>query len=323
MKEEKLTAKEKAAITRDLFERYRRGETSQTENEVIESLESAFIPKKEFEITDELIDELNTETTDFIFRKIENPKKRRLSPILIGSVASIALLVIGIFVFYKPQSQQTKDNEIQYVATDAIKNITLSDGSQIILNSGTRLRENSREVWLDEGEAFFNVKPDANNPFVVHLRNDLKVRVLGTSFTIQTYEELPLQEVSVLSGKVNVSIQNSPSIELIANQQAIYNVTEKELSKKTTNSAQKAAWRLGTIVLENGTAEELRLRIRQLYDKNIVFENQPEAMSINITLDKTAALNEIADEIATLYDLSYQIADDKIVFQSQNATELP
>ncbi|HBK41218.1 MAG TPA: hypothetical protein DDZ57_06550 [Porphyromonadaceae bacterium] len=323
MKEEKLTAKEKAAITRDLFERYRRGETSQTENEVIESLESAFIPKKEFEITDELIDELNTETTDFIFRKIENPKKRRLSPILIGSVASIPLLVIGIFVFYKPQSQQTKDNEIQYVATDAIKNITLSDGSQIILNSGTRLRENSREVWLDEGEAFFNVKPDANNPFVVHLRNDLKVRVLGTSFTIQTYEELPLQEVSVLSGKVNVSIQNSPSIELIANQQAIYNVTEKELSKKTTNSAQKAAWRSGTIVLENGTAEELRLRIRQLYDKNIVFENQPEAMSINITLDKTAALNEIADEIATLYDLSYQIADDKIVFQSQNATELP
>ena len=323
MKEEKLTAKEKAAITRDLFERYRRGETSQTENEVIESLESAFIPKKEFEITDELIDELNTETTDFIFRKIENPKKRRLSPILIGSVASIALLVIGIFVFYKPQSQQTKDNEIQYVATGAIKNITLSDGSQIILNSGTRLRENSREVWLDEGEAFFNVKPDANNPFVVHLRNDLKVRVLGTSFTIQTYEELPLQEVSVLSGKVNVSIQNSPSIELIANQQAIYNVTEKELSKKTTNSAQKAAWRSGTIVLENGTAEELRLRIRQLYDKNIVFENQPEAMSINITLDKTAALNEIADEIATLYDLSYQIADDKIVFQSQNATELP
>ena len=323
MKEEKLTAKEKAAITRDLFERYRRGETSQTENEVIESLESAFIPKKEFEITDELIDELNTETTDFIFRKIENPKKRRLSPILIGSVASIALLVIGIFVFYKPQSPQTKDDKTQYIATDAIKNITLSDGSQIILNSGTRLRENSREVWLDEGEAFFNVKPDANNPFVVHLRNDLKVRVLGTSFTIQTYEELPLQEVSVLSGKVNVSIQNSPSIELIANQQAIYNVTEKELSKKTTNSAQKAARRSGTIVLENGTAEELRLRIRQLYDKNIVFENQPEAMSINITLDKTAALNEIADEIATLYDLSYQIADDKIVFQSQNATELP
>ncbi len=323
MKEEKLTAKEKAAITRDLFERYRRGETSQTENEVIESLESAFIPKKEFEITDELIDELNTETTDFIFRKIENPKKRRLSPILIGSVASIALLIIGIFVFYKPQSPQTKDDKTQYIATDAIKNITLSDGSQIILNSGTTLRENSREVWLDEGEAFFNVKPDADNPFVIHLRNNLTVRVLGTNFTIQSYAELPLQEISVLSGKVNVSAQNNQSVELVANQQATYNVSEKELSKKTTNSAQKAAWRTGTIILENATADELRMRIRQLYNKNIVFENQPETMSINITLDKTTAINEIADEIATLYDLFYQIADDKIVFQSQNAKELP
>ena len=323
MKEEKLTAKEKSAITRDLFERYRRGETSQTENEVIESLESAFIPKKEFEITDELIDELNTETTDFIFRKIENPKKRRLSPILIGSVASIALLIIGIFVFYKPQSPQTKDDKTQYIATDAIKNITLSDGSQIILNSGTTLRENSREVWLDEGEAFFNVKSDADNPFVIHLRNNLTVRVLGTNFTIQSYAELPLQEISVLSGKVNVSAQNNQSVELVANQQATYNVSEKELSKKTTNSAQKAAWRTGTIILENATADELRMRIRQLYNKNIVFENQPETMSINITLDKTTAINEIADEIATLYDLFYQIADDKIVFQSQNAKELP
>ncbi len=323
MKEEKLSAKEKSAITRDLFERYRRGETSQTENEVIESLESAFIPKKEFEITDELIDELNTETTDFIFRKIENPKKRRLSPILIGSVASIALLIIGIFVFYKPQSPQTKDDKTQYIATDAIKNITLSDGSQIILNSGTTLRENSREVWLDEGEAFFNVKPDADNPFVIHLRNNLTVRVLGTNFTIQSYAELPLQEISVLSGKVNVSAQNNQSVELVANQQATYNVSEKELSKKTTNSAQKAAWRTGTIILENATADELRMRIRQLYNKNIVFENQPETMSINITLDKTTAINEIADEIATLYDLFYQIADDKIVFQSQNAKELP
>jgi len=323
MKEEKLSAKEKSAITRDLFERYRRGETSQTENEVIESLESAFIPKKEFEITDELIDELNTETTDFIFRKIENPKKRRLSPILIGSVASIALLIIGIFVFYKPQSPQTKDDKTQYIATDAIKNITLSDGSQIILNSGTTLRENSREVWLDEGEAFFNVKPDADNPFVIHLRNNLTVRVLGTNFTIQSYAELPFQEISVVSGKVNVSTQNNQSVELVANQQATYSIAEKKLIKESINGTQKAAWLTGTIILENATADELRMRIRQLYNKNIVFENQPETMSINITLDKTTAINEIADEIATLYDLSYQIADDKIVFQSQNAKELP
>ncbi|HMM18022.1 MAG TPA: FecR domain-containing protein, partial [Petrimonas sp.] len=177
MKEEKLSAKEKAAITRDLFERYRRGETSQTENEIIESLESTVIPEKEFEITDELLDKLETETTDFIFKKVEKPKKRILSPVLIGAVASIALLVIGIFVFYKPQPSQHRVFNKQHIATNSIKNIKLSDGSEIILNSGTTLRENSREVWLEEGEAFFDVRSDVNQPFVVHLRDGVTVRV--------------------------------------------------------------------------------------------------------------------------------------------------
>ncbi|MFA7154374.1 MAG: FecR domain-containing protein [Proteiniphilum sp.] len=322
MEEEKLSAKEKAAITRDLFERYRRGETSQTENEIIESLESTVIPEKEFEITDELLDKLETETTDFIFKKVEKPKKRILSPVLIGSVASIALLVIGIFVFYKPQPSQDRVFNKQHIATNSIKNIKLSDGSEIILNSGTTLRETSREVWLEEGEVFFNVKPNNNQPFIVHLRDGLTVKVLGTSFTVQSYSELPFQEISVVSGKVNVSTQNNQSVELIANQQATYSVTEKELSKKSVNGMWKAGWRTGTIVLENATTEELRLRIRQLYNKNIVFESRTDTMSINITLDQTTVINEVADEIAFLYDLSYRITDDKIVFYPKNAEDV-
>jgi len=321
--EEELSAKEKAAIIRSLFERYRRGETSQAENEVVESLESSIIPQKKFKITDELIDELDDEITDFIFQKIGKPKKHKFSPAFIGSAAGIALLIIGIFVFYRPQHQQTEDHEREYTAIDAIENITLSDGSEIILNSGTTLRERAREVWLDEGEAFFNVKPDATHPFIVHLHNGITVRVLGTSFTILSYMELPFQEISVLSGKVNVSTQHNQSMELITNQQARYGITEKKLSKESTNSTRKAAWRKGTIVLENATADELRLRIRQLYHKNVVFESQPETMSINMTLDKTSAISEIADEIAALYDLYYRITDNKIVFQSINVTELP
>ena len=320
MKVEKLSAKEKAAITRDLFERYRRGETSLVENEVIESLESAFIPEKEFEITDELIDELDAETTDFIFKKIEKPKRRTLSPVLIGSVARIALLIIGFFVLYKPNSSPLITTEQEYLTTDTIKNITLSDGSEIILNSGTTLRENSREVWLDEGEAFFDVKPD-KKPFIVYLRNGLKIQVLGTSFAVQSYSELPFQEISVVSGKVNVSTQSNQKVELETNEKAVYR--NAKLSKQTTNAEQKVSWRTGTVVLENATAEELRLRIRQLYHKNIVFENQPETMSINITFDKTTPINEIVGEIAALYNFTYQVADDKIVFQSQDVAELP
>ncbi|MDO5524054.1 MAG: FecR domain-containing protein [Bacteroidia bacterium] len=310
MKEEKLSAKEKAAITRDLFERYRRGETSPIENEVIESLEPAFIPEKEFEISDELLDTLETETTDFIFKRIEKPKKRTLSPVLIGAVASIALLVVGLFLFQKNNTSK------KLVAETAIENITLADGSQIILNAGTAISYNSaREVWLHEGEACFDVTADSLKPFLVHLRDGLSVRVLGTSFTIQSYAELPFLEVAVLSGKVKVSTRDKQSAELVADEKAVYR--DAKLSQQPTNAQQKALWRTGTVVLENASFAELRLRIRQLFGKTIVFERVPENISIHTILHKEASAEEIAREIATLYGFAYRVSADEIVFYPQ------
>ncbi len=315
MEKKDLTAKEKAGITRDLFERYREGETSQGENEVIESLEPMFIPEKEFEVTDSLIDELEAETADFIFQKIDGRKRRGLLPLLVGSVASIALLTVIVWVLYSPYRGGGKVAEKQHVATDAIKEVILSDGSEVVLNVGTTLREGSREVWLEEGEAFFNIKPDAKRPFAVYLRNGLTVNVVGTSFTIQSYSQLPFQEISVVSGKVNVSTQANQTVQLVADQQATYSEAEKKLSTSSVNGRQKAAWRTGTVLLKNASAEELTLRIRQLYDKNIVFEGYSDAIAINIAFDKTMPVTEVAAEIATLYNFSYRVEKDQIVFR--------
>lgn len=323
MEKDKLSANEKAGITRDLFERYREGETSRGENEVIESLEPMFIPEKEFEVTDSLIDELEAETADFIFQKIDGRKRRGLLPLLVGSVASIALLTVIVWVLYSPYRGGGKVAEKQHVATDAIKEVILSDGSEVVLNVGTTLREGSREVWLEEGEAFFNIKPDAKRPFAVYLRNGLTVNVVGTSFTIQSYSQLPFQEVSVVSGKVNVSTQANQTVQLVADQQATYSEAEKKLSTASVNGRQKAAWRTGAVLLKNASAEELTLRIRQLYDKNIVFEGYSDAIAINIAFDKTMPVTEVAAEIATLYNFSYRVEEDKIVFRPKNDGGLP
>jgi Fe2+-dicitrate sensor, membrane component len=331
-----LSAKEKAMITRDLFERFRQGATTQEENEVIESLEKKFIPEKEMEITNKLIRELDNETKDFIFRqtgvRIENPKppvkKRILSPVFIGSVAGIVLLVTGVFLFYKQHNSASgfpSPPIVQrHIAATAIENITLPDGSQVVLNTGSMLSLHedamdgkTREVWLDEGEAFFNVKSDDTKPFFIHLRGGLTVRVLGTIFTIQSYEELPFQEISVLTGKVKVETSDNKGVELTSNQKATYHVAENELSTETVNSVQKASWRTGTIILENATLDELRFRIGRQYDKRVIFEEQPETMSVNITLNKETSPDEVAAEIAALYGLSYRLTAEEIIFYSK------
>ncbi|MBN1905976.1 MAG: FecR domain-containing protein, partial [Deltaproteobacteria bacterium] len=64
--------------------------------------------------------------------------------------------------------------------------VFLADGTQVRLNSGSRLvyppqfSENKREVYL-EGEGLFNVKNNEDRPFYVQT-DKFKVQVLGTTF---------------------------------------------------------------------------------------------------------------------------------------------
>ena len=85
------------------------------------------------------------------------------------------------------------------------RTIALRDGSKIELNTATAVRTaagpNPREVWLEKGEAYFDIvhRPDA--PFVVHA-GPRTVTVLGTRFIVRRDDEKVT--VAVLSGRVRV-----------------------------------------------------------------------------------------------------------------------
>jgi ferric-dicitrate binding protein FerR (iron transport regulator) len=87
--------------------------------------------------------------------------------------------------------------------------ITLSDGSHVVLASGSFLRvpagfgAHTREVEL-EGEAYFTVMHDAAQPFTVHTAHAV-ARDIGTAFNVRAYPELPTVEVAVTDGVVALS----------------------------------------------------------------------------------------------------------------------
>jgi transmembrane sensor len=85
------------------------------------------------------------------------------------------------------------------------KTVTLADESQVQLNTATRLRasvtDTERVVWLDAGEAYFEVAHQAGRPFVVYAE-DRRVTVLGTKFSVRRMGADV--KVTVLEGKVRV-----------------------------------------------------------------------------------------------------------------------
>jgi transmembrane sensor len=104
-------------------------------------------------------------------------------------------------------------SEIISTPNQVINEYILPDGSVVALNSNSKLvfpkqfKGDTREVTI-EGEAFFDVKPNAEKPFIINAGN-AQVKVVGTSFNVCAYPETETVEVVVETGKVQVISKNN------------------------------------------------------------------------------------------------------------------
>lgn len=143
----------------------------------------------------------------------------------LGIAASLIFAISIGLLFYKSAFQSKKLFDTAQVqeqpgvemtnTTDKPQDIHLTDGTIVNLQPNSTLTfsekagEHKRVVYL-KGEGFFKVKRDTTKPFYVYAGN-LVTEVLGTSFTVKSYENDKTAEVVVVSGKVKV--YNAPHTE--------------------------------------------------------------------------------------------------------------
>lgn len=159
-----------------------------------------------------------------------------------------------------------------------IKIVTLSDGTKIWLNAGSRLtypaafHGNKREVSLD-GEAYFDVAHNASAPFVVH-SGHVTTRVLGTRFNISAYQGERNIIVSVDQGKVGVSADEDDPVRdvllVMPRQQAVYNKLTRALVRDESAALQDpASWKEGKLIYRNAPLPEIIDDIQRMYNVEI------------------------------------------------------
>lgn len=135
--------------------------------------------------------------------------------------------------------------------------LTLADGSVVALNTDTllsvRLTDRERTVWLQRGEALFQVKQDSARPFIVRANNGY-ARAIGTRFDVLAQSGTVM--VSVLEGRVQVSGQDAPTpaanasaMVLQAGQATAYESSGKVLSPEPMQASTEriTAWREGKL----------------------------------------------------------------------------
>ncbi|RPD41120.1 FecR family protein [Chitinophaga barathri] len=161
--------------------------------------------------------------------------------------------------------------------------IELADGTKVWLNSTTRFRfpfhfnGETREVYIDKGEAYFQVAQNANKPFTVHTPSG-PVKVLGTEFNVNAYAEEKVI-TSLVSGKVAVS-NGARTIELAPGTEAV--AQSGELTRnRDFDMTNTLSWREGIHYFNNTTITEVGVMLKRWFDVDLVIDN-PHAAGIEI-----------------------------------------
>lgn len=154
-------------------------------------------------------------------------KKRKRKQLKWWLSAAAILILLGLSFYFNqgPQKNnvvQEKLSGLNNIATpaDTRLKIELPDGSTVWINEDSRLTYNSktfgtseREVFL-QGEAYFEVRPNAKLPFSVHA-DQMNITVLGTSFNVKAYKKDKTMEATLISGQIAVTINNNPRKEIM------------------------------------------------------------------------------------------------------------
>lgn len=121
------------------------------------------------------------------------------------------MLLAGAFTFVANRTGLFNSEELaEFVVPYGEQlNVVLQDGTQVQLNSGSRLQYPksfglfSRNVKLT-GEAYFAVAKESTRPFEVDLK-DIKVKVTGTHFNAKAYPNDKTIRVALEEGSVNIA----------------------------------------------------------------------------------------------------------------------
>jgi len=195
---------------------------------------------------------------------------------------------------------------------------TLADGTEIWLNSNSRLRY--PEVFSDTmrwvelvGEAFFDVKPDPERPFVVRAGKTM-THVLGTSFNVEAYQQAEFLKVSLLEGKVKVLNDQALKIsELEPGQQLLFSPQRDEFSVQRFDYANTFGWKDGVLTFDGVDFESFRNTLERWYGVNIKVMGSPGGDWQIRARYENESLENVMRDVAFNKNFSYVIEDNNLI----------
>ncbi|MGF6924509.1 transmembrane sensor [Chitinophaga sp. W2I13] len=219
--------------------------------------------------------------------------------------AAMLLVLLGLMILW-PRHEPSYTT---IAAGDGeIKRIVLPDSSAVILNARSVIRYSeaytgtSREVMLD-GEAFFEIHPDRQAPFIVHTGH-VQTQVLGTSFNVKHYPGEKLV-VGVVTGKVKVMAAEGQQAILEQGSKVSYDSASNGFTRFREEPHKMNSWQQGIITMDNLTLKEVTTVLERWYSVRIVLGTPEMGRHVLSGQQANTSLESVLESICFIYHLQY------------------
>ena len=237
----------------------------------------------------------------------------------VAAVLVLSIFISSIFTFLiKPDfgnQEQVIHQQIKAAYGTQTK-LQLSDGTNVWLNAGSQLsfpisfkNMGERKVTLI-GEGFFEVTKNASQPFVVST-SKLDVKVLGTSFNVNAYENEKNVTVALEEGKVSLLQQlhgrQQEVLVLSPLEVASYDLKNNKIIHSTeTDLDRYIAWKDGLIVFFDDPMGKVITRLENWYNVEIEVDD-PRLLEEHITgTFNDNSLDQVLHLLSLLSPIDYQ-----------------
>ena len=201
----------------------------------------------------------------------------------IAVAASIALLLGISWTVWDRSEDKILQQQTVIVPAGQRVQLVLADGTKVWLNSKTTFTypatfsDKNREVTLN-GEAYFEVKKDAEHPFLVKT-NTYDIQVFGTTFNVYAYDNADYFETSLINGSVLV---RSDKYQLKLQPGEVASGTSNILNKGKISNLDEFRWKDGLLCFDDEPMGALMKKFSIYYDINIQIAN-PGLLSYRCT----------------------------------------
>jgi transmembrane sensor len=219
------------------------------------------------------------------------PRERNRPGLKIASALVVAAAFgVGAALLLSHGREQTYATQVGGHET-----VTLADGSQVELNTDTVLRADmsgdQKTIWLDRGEAYFQVKHDVAHPFVV-MAGKQRVTDLGTKFVVR--RDIKQFEVAVVEGRVRFDTLDSRAPQpamLIPGDVVVATLDSMSVTRKPARElTSELGWRRGVLVFEHATLADAAAEFNRYNSEKLVIA---DAAAGRRTIGATLRTNDV------------------------------